>query len=569
MWRLIKSRRCDPTGVAPLKSNGIIYNDSRKKADLLNEQFSSVFTEEDIGNMPRLGTSPFPALDDIRVSCDGVYKLLRSLNPGKAAGPDGIPCRLLVMVAEQLARPLTSLFQSSLDSGMVPLIWKHAHVAPIYKKGDRSAPVNYRPISLTSICCKLLEHIVRAEITKHFETHKVFTDAQHGFRKGRSCESQLALTVHDLAGELDAGGQTDAILLDFSKAFDRVPHQRLVLKLDYYGIRGSTLNWIGQFLSGRTQQVLVEGHLSKSAPVTSGVPQGTVLGPSLFLVYINDLPEGLTSVVRLFADDTIVYRSIRSENDSYALQEDLGKLELWEGTWQMGFNVDKCSILTISKRKRQICHAYTLHQQPLERVQSARYLGVEIAHDLSWRRHVEAIVAKANRASAFVTRNLQGCPDKVQVHCFKGLVRPVLEYASSVWDPHQRYLIDSLESVQRRTARRIVRDYRPTTSCSELLSRLNIPLLGARRQLSKATMLYKALHGHVDWSPPAGALIPAPRAFRGRLDRFLQPHSRTNSHQHSFFPSAIRLWNSLPVEVSLAPTVSAFKSAVEGWLKLS
>ena len=164
-----------------------------------------------------------------------------------------------------------------------------------------------------------------------------------------------------------------------------------------------------------------------------------------------------------------------------------------------------------------------------------------MAHDLSWRRHVEAIVAKANKASAFVTRNLQGCPEKVQAHCFRGLVRPVLEYASSVWDPHQRYLINLLESVQRRTARRIVRDYRATTSCSELLSRLNIPLLGARRQLSKATMLYKALHGHVDWLPPAGALIPASRAFRGRLDRFLQPHSRTDTHRHSFFPSAVRL----------------------------
>merc|ERR1711867_13262 len=144
----------------------------------------------------------------------------------------------------------------------------------------------------------------------------------------------------------------------------------------------------------------------------------------------------------------------------------------------MGFNVDKCSVLTITKKRNRIIHPYTLHQQHLERVQSAKYLGVEICHNLSWRKHAEAVVSRANRASAFVTRNLQGCPEQVQAHCFRGMVRPVLEYASSVWDPHQQYLINSLESVQRRTARRIVRDFSPTTSCSELLSRLNIPLLG-------------------------------------------------------------------------------------------
>ena len=566
MWRLVKSRKCDPTGIAPLKKNGLIYNDKKSKADILNDQFCSVFTDEDTANMPRIGNGSFPAIRDIDVSYNGVLKLIRSLNPSKAAGPDGIPCRLLVMVAEQIAHPLTCLFQSSLNTGTVPQIWKHAHVAPIYKKGDRSAPGNYRPISLTCVCCKLLEHIVRAEVTKHLEAHMVFTNAQHGFRKGRSCESQLVLTIHDLVEGLDAGEQTDAILLDFSKAFDRVPHQRLLLKLEYYGIRGTTLSWISQFLSGRSQQVLVEGELSGKAPVTSGVPQGSVLGPSLFLVYINDLPEGLSSVVRLFADDTIVYRCIKSVNDCYALEEDLLRLEKWEEAWQMGFNVDKCSVLTISKKKNLIIHPYTLHQHKLERVQCARYLGVEISHNLSWRNHIEAVVAKANRAGAFVARNLQGCPEQVQAHCFRGMVRPVLEYASSVWDPHQQYLIDLLESVQRRAARRIVRDFSPTTSASELLSRLNIPLLGTRRQVSKATLLYKVINGHTDWMPPAGALDPALRSFRGRADRFLQPRSRTDAHRHSFFPSAVRMWNSLPSGVSLAPTVPAFKSAVEGWL---
>ena len=163
MWRLIKSRKCDPTGVAPLEKNGIIHNDRKSKADILNDQFCSVFTNENTSSMPKTGISSFPSIKDIIVSYNGVLKLIRSLNPGKAAGPDGIPCRLLVMVAEQIAHPLTCLFQSSLNTGSIPQIWKHAHVAPIFKKGDRSAPVNYRPISLTCVCCKLLEHLVRAK----------------------------------------------------------------------------------------------------------------------------------------------------------------------------------------------------------------------------------------------------------------------------------------------------------------------------------------------------------------------------------------------------------------------
>ena len=179
----------------------------------------------------------------------------------------------------------------------------------------------------------------------HLDNNHLLSDVQHGFRKKRSCESQLILTIQDLANGLNDGKQIDAILLDFSKAFDKVAHQRLLQKLQYYGIRGYLNDWVADFLKDRQQEVVLEGTHSSATQVTSGVPQGTVLGPLLFLVYINDMPEGIDSTMRLFADDSLLYRFIRTKEDQSILQEDLRKLELWEHKWQMQFNADKCEVL--------------------------------------------------------------------------------------------------------------------------------------------------------------------------------------------------------------------------------
>ena len=280
-------------------------------------------------------------------------KLLQALNISKAAGPDGIRPRVLKELSSELAPIFTLLFQASIHQQSLPDIWKHANVNPIYRKGDKTNPSNYRPVSLACISCKLLEHIICSSLMQHLTRHNILYPLQHGFRERRSCESQLIEFVHDIAFNMQKGHQNDVIVMDFAKAFDKVAHNRLLYKLSSYGVKGNTLGWIGSFLSGRSQQVVLEGKSSSSAPVLSGVPQGSVLGPVLFLIYINDLPEYVSnSTVRLFADDTLLYLTIHNSSDCIKLQEDLNNLERWGSDWQMSFHPKKCEVIHITTKKK-------------------------------------------------------------------------------------------------------------------------------------------------------------------------------------------------------------------------
>ena len=237
---------------------------------------------------------------------------------------------------------------------------------------------NYCPISLTSVCCKTLEHIICKHTLNHLEKNKIISPLQHGFRNGHSCESQLILTMHDIMQNFDSKQQTDLVILDFSKAFDAVPHKKLLFKLSKYGITGNINKWIQSFLVLRKQQVIVEGESSKPCSVDSGVPQGSVLGPLLFLCHINDLPQRITSKVRLFADDCLLYRQIHSPRDQLLLQQDLAALETWAEDWGMRFNVSKCYLMSIHRSKHPYSSHYKLDNHILERVEENPYLGLTI-----------------------------------------------------------------------------------------------------------------------------------------------------------------------------------------------
>ena len=267
-----------------------------------------------------------------------------------------------------------------------------------------------------------------------------------------------------------------------------------------------------------------------------------MLAPLLFLMYIKDLPSCTHNNVRLYADDVILYSHIYSKGDCISLQQDLNALEQWSQKWQMSFNPKKCEFLRITNKKSPITHTYYIATSPIKEVTSTKYLGVLIDNKLTWNDHIQSITHKAAQANGFLYRNLRQCPSHIKAMCYKSMVRPILEYASSVWDPHTNVNIQRLESVQRRAARFCLNDLSRYSSVTSMLSTLNLPSLQSRRKSTKLITMYKIING--DLHIPSNSLIPNPRDSRSGY--FTQLQCRTDSYKFSFFPTAIKLWNTLP-----------------------
>nr|KAG5694853.1 hypothetical protein BaRGS_028781 [Batillaria attramentaria] len=582
-WRFIKARKQDNTGVAPLKENGHLHSDSQSKADILLKQFKSVFTKDSTQPLP-CPTPVSSAIPPLTITTPGVTKLLKLLQPNKASGPDNIPNIVLKTLAENIAPILQLIFQTSIDSGRLPKDWLTANVSCAFKKGDRHLASNYRPISLTSVPCKLLEHIICRHIMTHLQSNNILTNLNHGFRSGFSTETQLLTTTNDLLTSFDQDTQVDMAILDFSKAFDTVPHDRLLHKLANYGITGPIHNWLRCFLTERSMQVVVEGTSSESTTVDSGVPQGTVLGPLLFLCHINDLPEAVKSQVRLFADDCLIYREIRTFNDHYTLQADLKSLEAWAEKWGMRFNASKCYIMSLARQPASH-FMYSLNDTILQNVRSNPYLGILFSNDMKWSNHICNMTKKANSTLGFLRRNLRHCPTPCKKNAYLALVRPLLEYGAIIWDPYLKQDADKMERIQRNAVRFISRDYRSTTPgfVTGLLKKYKLHTLQERREQLRLTFFFKVVEGLVPAIPPDKFLIPQkpgrrirPRTYQSTShtnnpvenyirnnDRcFAVPRCNTEQYKQSFFPRTIIAWNRLDDTVVHSDSVECFKSAL-------
>lgn len=529
----------------------------------LNHAFSSFFTNTTPAVLPGVQARDFIVMNSVHVDRAGIRKLIQNLKISSSPGVDGISSKFLKNTDVHSSIILSRLFDQSLEEGVLPEDWKVGKVAPLFKSGNAHSPGNYRPISLTSVPCKLLEHVIYTHVVSYLESNAFFSIHQHGFRKYYSCETQLLAFTNDLFSAADRSSTVDCVFIDFSKAFDTVCHKLLLLKLNALNIDANVLKWIECFLSNRTQFVTANDHCSPTSPVTSGVPQGSVLGPLLFLIYINDLPKDISSSIKLFADDCVIYREIRTNADNLALQTDLDHISSWCDAWLMKLNVTKCKAMRIS---RCISHNvpcdYTLNHSNLDLVSSYKYLGVYISNNLSWNTHVDYITNNANRTLGYLRRNFSLAPTNLKLLLYQTLVRPKLEYASSVWDPHTNYLADSIEAVQNRSARFVMSNYHRTSSVTSMKANLHLPTLSLRRKISRLCLFHKIFHCIPSFS---NTLFQPPSYVSSRNDHQFKvgvPSARTNLYFESFIPKTANEWNHLPAPIAAITDLTLFKNAL-------
>jgi hypothetical protein len=494
-WRFVNRFRKRESMLPVLQHGGVNVILPLAKANVLADAFELSFcVEPSLTDLTCDELPCAPSMDCISFSVAGVTKLLKDLKTDKAAGPDRISTTVLQVFHVLLGSPVTRLFQQSYDSSVVPMDWLNATVHPIPKqKGRSSNPFEYRPISLTSQLSKLFEHIVVSSIHRHLDEHDLLSQYQHGFRSARSCESALISVMHKWADPLDQLVPIDVIFLDFAKAFDRVPHKRLLLKLKVLGIRGPTVSWIAAFLANRCFSVRVDGDYSRPVKVTSGVPQGSVIGPLLFLLFINDLPSRVCSSICMYADDVMLYRPLYSPSCAFLLQYDLDMLLCWASKWCLPFNTGKCKSmrLMLPGTPLQVPFCYAMDTLRLESVLVMRYLGIHISSNLKWECHTSHIAKKANSVIGLLRRNFCQSPSFMRRKLYVTLVRPLLEFCCSAWDPFLKKDCAFLEAVQNRGARFVARDFIFNSSVTEMKKRFLLEPLEVRRSKSRVAFFVK------------------------------------------------------------------------------
>jgi hypothetical protein len=552
-----------------LSDSGIPVDDCKAKADLFNNFFSSVFTTDDgsLPTFPDFLNSSIPPIENIVFSPDSVRTKLLCLKKSKTNNPDNFPPIVLQSCAHQLSIPLSIIFNFVFLKSELPSSWLLSTVIPLFKKGQKNLVSNYRPISLTSSCCKVMESIIHDHLTHFLLTNHLISDCQHGFLKSRSTITNLLSSIRHWLTSLNAGKSTDIIFIDFSKAFDSVSHPKLLHKLLSYGVRGKLYNWISAWLTGRTQTVKLEHSFSNPKPVVSGVLQGSVLGPLLFLIYINDLVKYLPANANptLFADDLKLFSdqvpvtTSRSPFcvSSVLLQEALNKLADWSRLWQLSVNIEKCSVLSISNFKSPKKRSYTFCSNIIHQVSSCSDLGVLVDDKLSFSSHIISMVKKAYRQSFLISRCFISKNSNILKKAFCTYVRPLLEYASQIWSPHCHKDITLIENVQRRFSKTI-----PNLHClaySTRLARLKLPSLYIRRCQLDLCTVYRILHHHIFLESSLFFTLRPTLNIRGHPFTLRIPLTRLNSSKFSFQSRIIKPWNSLPLSVVSVNTLHLFK----------
>jgi hypothetical protein len=553
-YSYMKNAKKAKESIGPLLFDDDTYTQNDKDcASCLNSYFGSVFTKPETDrnkndNKKLLIDGSGPRIDGESIQIvyfgpDEIKKTIRKLKSSSSPGPDGISSRLLKEGLDYLSLPLSILFNMSIQTGCVPSSWRVANVTPLFKGGKKCLPSNYRPISLTSQVCKLMERNISKALKQYLEKNNILIPNQYGFRAGKSCILNLLDCWHNITESIEESDPVDVVYFDFSKAFDKVPHAPLLRKLRTIGVSGKLHDWIKAWLSNREQQVVLNGEHSTRCAVTSSVPQGSVLGPVLFLIYINDLCEHLTCDSYLFADDTKIVQKVTNESEQSLLQANINTLHQWSSKWGMTFNVTKCAVLHFGTTNKRF--VYNLGGQEMPSTYVQKDLGVLVDTNGRFQEQVSAVAKKGNRLVGMVKRRLHSrCPTLLG-KIYKTYILPCLQYASEVWNPVYRVRIDHLEKVQRRFTRigQFGHDYK---SRMEIFTLKSLETQRIHKDLKMMHRMYSGKFGDMFarfFKNSHG------KRTRGDLNRNLRLlGAKHNIRKHSFCSRQIHEWNKIPLE---------------------
>lgn len=554
-WRFVNYRRSDQTSQTTIRDNGRAYTDPGEICDAFARQFQNSYVDSrPHGFQHTLNTGH----DDVwQFSDQETLRALLRLKAKFTSGPDGIPAFLIRDCAAVLSVPLTFLFNLSLRTCTFPSDWKLSNSVPVPKKGDKSEITNYRQIIIMNNFAKVLEFLLVDKI--ELRARPLITGAQHGFVRGRSTVTNLACITEFISDAMDRGCQTDVIYTDFSKAFDMVDHGVLIDKLFSFGFSAKQISFMQSYLSDRKHRVIYRGCSSAEVYASSGVPQGSVLGPTLFNLFINDLSDILNVPHLFYADDLKLFHTIIDVDDCLRLQRNLGGVDEWCKLNNLKLNVQKCNVMTFSRKTDHLLFDYKVSDQNLRRQNTFCDLGVIFDRSLTFNDHIASTVTKAVQSLGFIIRCCRNFKDtKTLIMLYNTIVRSRLEYASVVWSPLYTIHKQELEAVHRRflkyLAFKIDGSYPPIGYPQDrLLARFEMDSLEHRRHMAYLTFLYKLVNGYFDCSQLSEKLKLAVPTYSSRhINLFYLPTPRTNILQRAPLFVACSLYNGLHGRVDIS-----------------